>query len=70
MTLLLRTNQPDGVSRGGFQWPHTVGAYIEAPDWNPEPKAGHGLHGFIEGTGNWSSMATEPPVVALPRVAT
>jgi len=31
--LMLRTCGPDGESYGGFRWPLTVGATVEAPDW-------------------------------------
>jgi len=34
----------DGVSYDGFQWGGR-GEWTIAPDWDPEPKCGHGLHG-------------------------
>lgn len=38
----------DGVSphpeAGGFRWA-PVGEWTEAPDWNPKPRCGGGLHG-------------------------
>ena len=36
----------DGSSRGGFRWPLTVGATVEAQDWDPKPICGGGLHGW------------------------
>ena len=34
----------DGKSYNGFDW-KPIGRWTTAPDWNPEPKCGHGLHG-------------------------
>ena len=34
----------DGESYGGFQW-QPVGKWTVAPDWNPDPVCGGGLHG-------------------------
>ena len=44
--LIVRYVNSDGTSHGDFQWPLTVGAEVVAPDWNPEPKCGGGLHGW------------------------
>jgi len=44
--LLLKCVNKDGTSYGGFQWPLTVGESVEAPDWNPTPECGGGLHGW------------------------
>ena len=45
---------------GGFVWPST--GPVEAPDWDPEPRCGGGLHGFLWGEGHggladWSEGA-------------
>ena len=48
---LLRTCNADGTSYGGFRWPLTPGALVEAPDWNPAPECGNGLHGLLWGQG-------------------
>ncbi len=40
---MIRTSD-NGKSYQGFQW-QPVGKWTEAPDWNPEPECGHGLHG-------------------------
>ena len=44
--LILKCANRDGTSRNGFKWPLTVGATVEAPDWNPAPICGGGLHGW------------------------
>jgi hypothetical protein len=41
---------PDMRSYGGFLWPES--GYVEAPDWNPEPACGNGLHGWLNGQGD------------------
>ena len=60
--LVLRTCAANMVSRGNhpdFKWPTT--GLVECPDWSPEPKCGHGLHGMLwgEGDGNMLSWATD-----------
>ena len=39
-----------------FIWPLIVGAEVEAPDWNPEPVCGGGLHCLVKGRGDWSLL--------------
>ena len=34
----------NGKAFGGFQWNH-IGEWTEAPDWDPTPECGGGLHG-------------------------
>ena len=58
--LILRTCNANMRSHGGFQWPRS--GLVAAPDWNPEPECGNGLHGFLRGEGDgdladWSSDA-------------
>jgi hypothetical protein len=48
--LLLRTNDANMRSFGGFTWPES--GWCVAPDWEPKPKCGHGLHGLLWGAGN------------------
>jgi len=60
--LFLRTCKADGSSYGGFKWNLEIGDITEAPDWNPEPVCGGGLHGLLNGKGNgghldWSEDA-------------
>ena len=50
MAYVLRTCAVDLISYNGFQWPES--GYVEAPDWNPAPECGNGLHGFLWGEGN------------------
>lgn len=59
--LLMRTCAADGTSYGGFLWP-AVGEEAVAPDWDPTPECGHGLHGLLGGVGdgtllNWDAEA-------------
>ncbi len=59
-TLILRTCNADLTSHGGFQWPDN--GPVEAPDWDPTPDCGHGLHGLPWGEGdgsllNWAADA-------------
>jgi hypothetical protein len=35
-----------GETHGGFRWPLTVGAVVEAPDWRDDTNCGGGLHGW------------------------
>lgn len=48
---MLRTCGLDRRSYGGFLWPD-VGEEIAAPDWNPKPVCGGGLHGLLRGVGS------------------
>ena len=59
---LLKTVKADGTARGGFQWPLDEGAEVAAPDWDPTPVCGGGLHGLLNGAGSgglidWSTDA-------------
>jgi hypothetical protein len=49
--LLLRTADAAGKAYGGFQWPTEAGKGVEAPDWDPTPCCGRGLHGARWGEG-------------------
>jgi hypothetical protein len=48
--LVLRTCDPDMTSFDGFKWPNE--GDVEAPDWDPKPECGHGLHGLFHGCGD------------------
>lgn len=48
--LMLRTSTKGHRSYGGFQWPEA--GPVEAPDWDPYPIHGGGLHGAARGEGN------------------
>ena len=49
--LMMRTCAPGGLSYGDFKWPLKAGAVVKAPDWNPRPHCGNGLHGLLWGCG-------------------
>ena len=58
--LVLRTCDEDMTAHGGFKWP--VKGPVEAPDWDPSPVCGGGLHGLLWGIGdssllNWDEKA-------------
>lgn len=58
--LVLRTCRSDMTSHNGFVWPSE--GHVEAPDWDPAPRCGGGLHGLAWGEGdatllNWSPTA-------------
>lgn len=55
--LVLRVCDVDGKSHGGFQWPES--GPVAAPDWNPEPRCGGGLHGWLWGEGDVLSVEVE-----------
>ena len=61
--LFLRTTDADAKSYGGFQWPRDVGAVVEAPDWNPKPECGNGLHGLLDGLGESSHLSFNPGAI-------
>src|SRR5690606_32571503 len=50
MVLVMRTCDADMTSYGGFRWPES--GPVEAPDWDPWPVCGHGLHGLLWGVGD------------------
>ena len=54
--LLLRRCHAGGTSRNGFTWPLTVGAEVEAPDWNGRKACGGGLHGLPWACGDWGLL--------------
>ena len=59
---ILKTVNADGSAYGNFQWPLEVGAEVVAPDWDPTPQCGGGLHGLLNGVGdggllNWDNDA-------------
>ena len=66
--LVLKTTKDGGVphwdgssdGNGGknttaFRWPRS--GIVEAPDWDPEPKCGGGLHGLEFGEGSWNLLS-------------
>ena len=51
--LVLRSVDKDGKAYNGFQWPKK--GKVEAPDFDPEPRCGNGLHGWLRGEGDAES---------------
>ena len=51
---LLKTVHADSAAWGGFRWTLDEGAEVIAPDWDPTPVCGGGLHGLLNGAGNGS----------------
>ena len=58
--LVLRTVTADmkcckgDPSHKPFTWPES--GPVEAPDWDPAPRCGGGLHGLLEGEGEWDRL--------------
>ena len=48
----LKTVKSDMTSHNGFTWKRR--GTVVAPDWNPEPECGGGLHAFLRGEGDGS----------------
>ena len=50
--LVLRTSDKNGMSYNGtFQWP--ASGPVQCADWSPEAQCGHGLHGLLDGLGDY-----------------
>jgi hypothetical protein len=56
--LILRTCAPDMTAHGGFVWPEA--GPVAAPDWDPAPECGNGLHGLLWGEGSAGLMNWAP----------
>ena len=56
--LILRTCRADGTSYNNFQWPDS--GPVEAPDFDPEPRCGGGLHGLLWGEGKVGYLDLSP----------
>ena len=56
--LVLRTCNENLKSYGAFQWPES--GPVQAPDWNPKPECGNGLHGLLWGEGNGGLLDWDP----------
>ena len=55
MVLILRKCKNDGSSRHGFVYGNK-GDTVTAPDWDPKPECGNGLHGLKQGNGEWELL--------------
>ena len=51
--LVIRTCKKDGTSYGDFKYPLQVGGMVSAPDWVANKACGNGLHGLLDGLGDW-----------------
>ena len=56
--LILRTCRADGTSYNNFQWPDS--GPVEAPDFDPKPRCGGGLHGLLWGEGKVGYLDLSP----------
>ena len=56
--LAIRTCRPDGSSSAArsFKYPLTPGSVVAAPDWDPTPKCGGGLHVLVDAQGDWGLL--------------
>jgi hypothetical protein len=57
VTYMLRTCDKDMRAYNGFVWPES--GPVSAPDWNPEPVCGGGLHGLLMGIGDISHLSRD-----------
>ena len=59
--LVLRSNTANDTSYNDFQWPHI--GHVSAPDWNPKPVCGYGLHGALWGVGDGNLFRFEESAI-------
>ena len=52
---MLRTCAADMTAYGGFKWKRR--GVVTAPDWDPEPVCGYGLHGYLNGEGSGGELS-------------
>jgi len=57
--LAIRTVNKDGTSYNGFVWPSEIGAIVTCPDWDSAAECGNGLHGLLDGIGDWGLTARD-----------
>ncbi len=50
--LVIRTCAADMTAHSNFKWPES--GLVECPDWSPRAACGNGLHGLMDGFGDWS----------------
>ena len=55
---LLKVVSKDMTGYGGFVWP--MSGKVSAPDWDPSPECGGGLHGWLWGEGAGGAANIEP----------
>jgi hypothetical protein len=49
--LILKVVRDDSTSHGGFKWPES--GPVTAEKWTPENACGDGLHGWLNGEGDY-----------------
>jgi hypothetical protein len=59
--LILRTSDKNMQGHKGFQWPSS--GPVSAPDWDPKPECGNGLHGALWGEGDGTLLNWAPDAV-------
>ena len=60
---VLRTCAADGTSYGGFKWPSEVGSIVKCNDWKPAAECGNGLHGLLDGWGNYRLLSDDADAI-------
>jgi len=60
---ILKSIPADCRARAGFLWPTEPGAIVTAPDWDPAPQCGGGLHGALNGAGDGSLFCWDDDAV-------
>ena len=63
MNYILKSIPANGKAYGGFVWPTEPGAIVTAPDWDPAPQCGGGLHGALNGAGDGSLFCWDDDAV-------
>ena len=63
MAYILKSIPADCRARNGFVWPTEPGAIVTAPDWDPAPQCGGGLHGALNGAGDGSLFCWDDDAV-------
>ena len=58
---ILKTVDKNMKSHGGFVWPRS--GPVQAPDWDPTPDCGGGLHGALNGEGDGFLFSWDPDAV-------
>jgi hypothetical protein len=61
--LAIRTCTATMESYNGFKWPSEIGATVACKDWYPKPVCGGGLHGLIDGIGNYGLLSNSHDAV-------
>ena len=61
MNHILKTVNEKMRAHGGFLWPRS--GLVEAPDWDPAPACGGGLHGALNGEGAGDLFSYHPDAV-------